>query len=379
MHIGVVAGETSGDALAAGLIGALQQQRPDVRISGIGGPKMSSLGAENLYPMERISIMGLDGLMENLPAILKIRRHVKQHFNHQQIDAFVGVDVPDFNLGLELALRRQGIPTIHYVSPTVWAWRGYRIHKIRRAVDHMLTLFPFEASFYKQHDVPVTCVGHPMADAIPNSDQTSEARSALELNTNQKIIALLPGSRVREIEKMGLLFVEAAARLHQQQPGIHFLVPMASMETRQAFEKLCGEHCKDLSFDVLDGDAHQAIAASDAILVASGTAALETLLFGKPMVVAYRVSTMSYWFVRCFSQVKHYSMPNHLLPSPMVPEFIQNDATPDALANSLLDYLNNPHKVSELQHEFSKVHEQLHGGGSELAAKAVLSTMTASD
>ncbi len=323
--------------------------------------------------------MGLDGLLENLSSILKIRSHVKRHFIDQQIDAFVGVDVPDFNMGLERALRKQGIPAIHYVSPTVWAWRGYRIHKIRRAVDHMLTLFPFEADYYRQHDIPVTCVGHPMADEIPDADQTLEARSALGLNTDQKIVSLLPGSRVREIEKMGLLFVEAALRLHQSHPGSHFLVPMASAQTRQEFETQCRPQLKKLSVDVLEGNARKAIAASDAVLVASGTAALETLLLGKPMVVAYRVSNMSYWFVRSFSQVKHYSMPNHLLPSPLVPEFIQNDATPDNLAGPLVEYLNNPHKVSELRREFSNVHEQLRGGGSELAASTVLSTMSASD
>ncbi len=379
MRIGVVAGETSGDTLGAGLIEALQKKYPDICFSGVGGPKMKALGVQLLYPMERISIMGLDGLFENLLPILKIRRHVKRFFVDERIDAFVGVDVPDFNLGLELALRKHGIPTIHYVSPTVWAWRSYRIHKIRRAVDHMLTLFPFEAEFYSDHGIPVTCVGHPMADEIPNSDHTQEARSALGLNHTQKIVAILPGSRVREIEKLGAIFTEAGLLIQERYPDVHFLVPMASRETRRAFQNLCTSQLRRLSIDILDGNVRQAVAASDAAVVASGTAALETLLLGKPMAVAYRVSAMSYWFVRCFSEVEHYSMPNHLLPSAMVPEFIQHHATPTALAHVICDYLNNPRKVSELQREFSKTHEQLRGGGSELAAQVVVGTIAASD
>lgn len=379
MHIGVVAGETSGDTLGAGLIAALKQQHPEMQFSGIGGPGMSALGAKILYPMEQISIMGLDGLLENFWSILNIRRHIKQHFLTQGIDAFVGVDVPDFNLALELGLRKRGVPTLHYVSPTVWAWRGYRIHKIRRAVNHMLTLFPFETSYYQDHNVPVTCVGHPMADEISCTDQTQNARSTLGLNNDQTVVALLPGSRVREIEKLGPIFIESALQIQQQHSNSRFLMPTASKETKEVLQNLCGSQLSKLSISILDGNARQAVAASDAVLVASGTAALETLLLGKPMVVAYRVSNLSYRFVRFFSRVKHYSMPNHLLPRPIVPEFIQGRVTPGKLAGAILNYLNNPQEVSELRREFSKVHEQMRGGGSKLAAQVVLSTIAASD
>ncbi len=371
MYVGVVAGETSGDYLGAGLIEALRKQAPNLRLAGIGGPRMQALGAKSLFPMDSISIMGIDGLVRSLWHIIKIRRSLARFFVQDPPDVFVGIDVPDFNLGLEERLRRAGIPTVHYVSPTVWAWRGYRIHRIHRAVSHMLTLFPFEADYYRRHGIPVTFVGHPIADEIDEGNQTARARADLGLPADAPVVALLPGSRACELARHAELFVLTARRLHRHRPAVHFVAPFVSAETRGAFEQaLAGGDVLPLT--MVDGQSRHAMAAADVVLLASGTAALEAALLRKPMVVTYRTSLVMKWVVRLFSHVDHYSMPNNLLRRPLIPEILQDQALPENLAAALGAYLDDPARVRDLQQQFAEIHRDLKCGASERAAQVVL-------
>ena len=371
MHVGIVAGEVSGDALGAGVMKAIQARLPTARFTGICGPQMLATGAEQRYSMDSISIMGLDGLLRNLGHIIKIRRELKREFLTQPPDVFVGIDVPDFNLGLEEQLRASGIPTVHYVSPTVWAWRSYRIRKIRRAVSHMLTLFPFEAEYYRRNGVPVTFVGHPVADQIPEYDQTLTARRELEIPNNGPVLALLPGSRTSEVRRLGKLFLNTASQLAKREPSMSFVVPFANRETLAEFEDLA-KQMPQLSMHFVAGDSRKAIACSDLVLLASGTAALEAALLKKPMVVAYKVSVLTYAIVQWFSRVRYYSMPNNLLAEAIVPEFIQNDATVPNLVSALQVYLDNPDRMQYCREQFSTLHQQLRCDANRRAAETVL-------
>jgi lipid-A-disaccharide synthase len=369
-HVGIVAGETSGDNLGAGLVRALGRLVPGVRFSGICGPAMEAAGCTSLFPMEQISLMGLDGLAGSVRRILSIRRKLRSHFVEAGIDLFVGIDVPDFNLSLESSLKRAGIPIVHYVSPTVWAWRGYRIRRIRRVVDHMLALFPFEEDFYNRHGVPVTFVGHPLADEIDNDDRAG-ARRELGLPETVPVVAILPGSRRSEIERLGPPFLGAARRIVAQRPAVRFVVPFASEAVRQRFTALRRETDGALPMLELDGGGRRAMEAADVVLLASGTAALESALLGRPMVVAYRVSPMTYALVRLFSHVRYYSMPNNLLPEPVVPELMQNRATPEALAGAVLEFLDDEQRRTDLAQQFRDLRRQLRGDASSRAAAVV--------
>ncbi|WP_231760030.1 lipid-A-disaccharide synthase [Microbulbifer elongatus] len=369
----MLAGEASGDILGAGLIAALQKRFSSVEVVGIAGPRMLALGAQSLFPMERLSVMGLVEPLKRLPELLKIRRTLREQFIANPPDIFIGIDSPDFNLGLEEALRAAGIPTVHYVSPSVWAWRRGRIKKIARAVDHMLTLLPFEADFYREHQVPVTFVGHPLADEIPLDVDVAEARRALGFTEQDEIVALLPGSRGGEVRLLGPLFLQAALWCQQRRPGLKFVLPAASSERRAQLEQQLAQApaLQELSLTMIDGNSQQALAASDAVLIASGTATLETMLMNKPMVVAYKMAALSY---AIFSRMLHtpwVSLPNLLAHKELVPEILQDDATPEALGAAVLNYFHDPLAGDQLRREFSEMHQELRRNASQKAADAV--------
>ncbi|MCW8128489.1 lipid-A-disaccharide synthase [Microbulbifer halophilus] len=370
LRIGIVAGEASGDILGAGLVAALQKRFPGLQVEGIAGPRMLKLGAQSLFPMERLSVMGLVEPLRRLPELLGIRRTLRRHFIDNPPDLFVGIDSPDFNLSLEQSLKAAGIPTVHYVSPSVWAWRSGRIKKIACAVDHMLTLLPFEADFYREHRVPVTFVGHPLADEIPLQVDTAAAREELGFERDDKVIALLPGSRGGEVKLLGPLFLQAARWCFQRRPELRFVLPAANGQRKAELEKLL-EDFRDLPVTLLDDNSHGAVSAADHVLIASGTATLETMLLKKPMVVAYRMARLSY---AIFSRMLHtswVSLPNLLAQRELVPEILQDDATPENLGAALLQFYDDPLLYDQLQREFDDLHQQLRRNASERAAEAV--------
>ncbi|MDA9983146.1 lipid-A-disaccharide synthase [Gammaproteobacteria bacterium] len=371
MKIGIVAGEPSGDYLGAGLISALARRFPGMEFVGVGGPRMEQAGMNKLYEMERISIMGLDDLLQSLHGILKIRRSLFKIFSERPISIFIGIDVPDFNLGLERRLKDSGIPTVHYVSPTVWAWRGYRIRKIKLAVSHMLTLFPFEARYYEHHGVPVDFVGHPIADEIDDDYDKSNIRGLLNLpQEGHPVVALLPGSRLVELQRLGGLFIEVARTLQKRIEGIKFVAPFANPETRLYFEKLLKKY-PDVPVVVVNGKSRQAMAAADVALLASGTAALEAALLRVPMVVAYKGSWASGALVKLLAHVEHFSMPNHLLENPIVPEFFQSDANVDNLVAAMSRYLLDAERCQAVSRSFGAIMSSLRCNANDRAAKAV--------
>jgi len=371
MKVGIVAGEPSGDYLGAGLINALVQRFPRMDIVGVGGPRMEEAGMKKLYDMERISIMGLDELFRSLHDILKIRKALLKYFSERRISVFIGIDVPDFNLGLEGKLRKSGIPTVHYVSPTVWAWRGYRIRKIKRAVSHMLTLFPFEAEYYQRHGVPVDFVGHPIADEIDVEYDKVHIRKTLSLPpVGRHIVALLPGSRMVELQRLGELFIRVARALQDKIEDIEFVAPFANPETRLYFTSLL-EKNSDVRVVVVDGQSRQVIASADVVLLASGTAALESALLKVPMVVAYKGSWLSGVLVKLLAHVEHFSMPNHLLDEPVVPEFFQSDANVDNLVAAMSRYLIDQEYRRAVSQSFGAIISLLRCDANNRAAQAV--------
>lgn len=367
LTIALVAGEASGDILGAGLMQALKACHPDVRFVGVGGPRMQAEGLDSYFPMERLAVMGLVEVLGRLPELLKRRRRLIRTLIAERPDVFVGIDAPDFNLGVELKLRRAGIRTVHYVSPSVWAWRQKRVLKIRRACDLMLTLFPFEARFYEAQQVPVCFVGHPLADAIPLQAERSAARAALGLPEQGGVVALLPGSRGGEVERLGGLFLDAAERLGALRPGVRFVLPCANAERRAQLEAMLAG--RDLPVRLLDGRSHEALAACDAVLIASGTATLEALLFKRPMVVAYRVAPLTYRILKRLVRSPYISLPNLLAGRLLVPELIQDAASPEALASTLLPLLDDGRAQTD---GFDAIHRTLRRDASARAAEAVL-------
>lgn len=374
MRIGIVAGETSGDLLGAELMQAIKARVPEATFEGIAGPKMIAQGCDALYPAEKLAVMGLIGIGKYME-LRSIRAGLARKLINDPPDIFIGIDAPDFNIGLETRLRKHNIPTVHYVSPSVWAWRQYRLPKIARAIDLMLTLFPFEAKFYEEHKVPVQFVGHPLADMIPLQSDSQAARSELGLPLDKQIIALLPGSRVGEVSRLSDYFVQAAAQCIEQRPGLHFVAPFSNPETRALFEQALLTSAPHLPMTVIDGQSRTAMAAADVVLLASGTATLEAMLLKKPMVVAYRLKPFSYWLAMQLLKVDNYSLPNLLLGRRVIPEIIQDDVTPESLSSAVLYYLDNPEKVADLQLQFSEVHHALRQNASEKAADAVLSVV----
>ncbi len=367
LRIALVAGEASGDILGSGLMQALRAQHPEIEFIGVGGPRMEALGLRSMFPMERLSVMGLVEVLGRLPELLRRRKQLISELIEARPDVFIGIDAPDFNLTVELRLRRAGIRTVHYVSPSVWAWRQKRVLKIRDACDLMLTLFPFEAQFYAEHQVPVRFVGHPLADAIPLQAERGAARAALGLPQDGALVALMPGSRGGEVARLGPLFLDAAERLRSLRPGVAFVMPCASAERRAQLEQMLAQ--RSLPLTLLDGRSHEALAACDAVLIASGTATLEALLFKRPMVVAYRVAGLTYRILKRLVKSPYVSLPNLLAERMLVPELLQDAASADALAETLAPLIDGGSAQTD---GFDVIHRALRRDASQQAAEAVL-------
>jgi lipid-A-disaccharide synthase len=372
----MVAAEASGDQLAAHLLAALQERRPDLRYSGIGGPKMQALGFESMVPMERLGVRGLVEVLRHYREISGIRRQLAVRMLEERPAAFIGVDSSDFNLDLERGLKDAGIPTIQYVSPSIWAWRGWRLRRVVRSVTHLLVLYPFEPALYEKAGLPVTYVGHPLADLIPMNPDKAKARVELRVPVGRRVIALLPGSRRSELHYMADMFVLTARRLLQDLPDAYFVVPTASRETREMFELALRRHqAKDLPLNLMFGHSHEALAAADLALVASGTATLEAALFKTPMVIVYRQSAISSAIMRRMGYVQHVGLPNLLAGESLVPEFLQEKATPGALAEALLALRHDAGAQRRQVEKFHQIHSVLRQNTAQKAADAVLAVI----
>ncbi len=372
LHVGIVAGEASGDLLGAGLIEALREQVPDAIFEGIGGPRMKEAGCFSLYPMEQLSVMGIAEVVRHLPGLLSMRRELGEHFLDNPPDIFIGVDAPDFNLALEHKLKRAGVRTLHYVSPSVWAWRQYRVRKIARSIDCMLTLFPFEERFYREQLLPVRCVGHPLADLLADDVDQAQARQHLGLGTNGELVALLPGSRADEVSRLAAPFIGAAAWCRGHKPDLEFVVPLANDRCRVLFEKELSASRTTIPMTLIEGRSLEAMAAADAVLLASGTATLECMLLKRPMVVAYSLSPLTYRIARLLVKTEYYSLPNLLAQQPVVREVIQDEVTADNLGRELMKLLDNPGHSAEVRAIFSEIHDDLRRDANHNAAQAVL-------
>ncbi|MGN8276897.1 lipid-A-disaccharide synthase [Pseudomonas sp. SMV71] len=371
LRIALVAGEASGDILGAGLMRALKAQHPAVQFIGVGGPLMQAEGLVSYFPMERLSVMGLVEVLGRLRELLARRKKLIETLIAEQPDVFIGIDAPDFTLNIELKLRQAGIKTVHYVSPSVWAWRQKRVLKIREGCDLMLTLLPFEARFYEEKGVPVRFVGHTLADTIPLEADRPVARQLLGL-PDGPLVALMPGSRGGEVSRLGGLFFDAAERLLAKRPDVRFVLPCASPERRAQLEALLAG--RDLPVTLLDGRSHDALAACDAVLIASGTATLEALLFKRPMVVAYRLAPLTFWILKRMVKSPYVSLPNLLAQRLLVPELLQDAATADALADTLAPLIDGG---QEQTRGFDEIHRTLRRDASNQAADAVLTLIGA--
>ena len=377
-RVGMVAAEASGDLLAAHLIAALRARRPGLRFSGIGGPRMIAEGFESHVPIEKLGVRGYAEVLRHYREIMGIRRRLRDRLLAERPAAFIGVDSSDFNLDLERALKEAGIPAIQYVSPSIWAWRGWRKRRIARSVTHVLAIFPFEPKLYEEVGVPVTYVGHPLADVIPMEPDKAKARAELRVPPGRRVFAFLPGSRRSELHYMADLFVQTAKRLLQERADAHFIVPTASRATREMFEAALRRHeARDLPLTLLFGHSHDALAAADIALVASGTATLETALFKTPMVIVYRQSPVTWALMRRMLYLPYIGLPNILAGEALVPEFVQDKATPGALANALLELLQDRDAQRRQVAKFRDIHALLRQNTAQRAADAVLEVIDA--
>lgn len=371
--ISMVAGETSGDMLAARLLSGLRPRLPDSLMHGIGGPRMAEQGFVNDWPMDKLSVRGLFEVLMHYREISGIRKNLKQQLLAEKPDVFIGVDAPDFNLDLEIDLKRAGIPTIHYIGPSIWAWRGGRIKKIAEAVSHMLVIFPFEEQIYRDAGIPVTYVGHPLAQVIPMEIDTAAAREELGLDPRFKVVAILPGSRISEIKYNTEAFVGAAKLLIQRDPNLQIVVPMAGNKQRSYYIKLVvAARLEGVPILLIDGRSHTAIAAADAVLVASGTASLEVALFKKPMVIAYKMMEASWQILKHMGYQPWVGLPNILEKEFVVPEFLQSAATPEAMADAIWLQLNDDNMQKNLKNRFTAMHHSLLRDTANISAQAVL-------
>lgn len=369
--IGLVVGEMSGDTLGAGLMREIKKSYPHAHFLGIGGEKMIAEGFHSLFPMERLAVMGIVDVLKRLPELLVIRHKLKTLFLEYPPDVFIGIDAPDFNLNLELALRKKDVKTVHYVSPSVWAWRQGRVNKIAKAVDLMLTLLPFEARFYEKHSVPVRFVGHPLADQIMFEDSQESARETFGYDENQVLVALLPGSRASEINYMGPVFIETVKWCLQRRPELEFIIPAANSARKIQLLQLLSKEAQDLPIRIVEGQAQKVMAACDVVLLASGTATLEAMLLKKPMVVAYKWGVITHAIISRMLKTEYFSLPNLLVGRELVPELLQDQVTAERLGTTLLSVMT-PENKQILLEQFSEVHQVLRRDGDKLAAEAVL-------
>ncbi|MGB7816270.1 MAG: lipid-A-disaccharide synthase [Methylotenera sp.] len=375
--IAIVAGEASGDLLGCHLIRALKAQRSDLSFIGIAGPKMMGEGAKSLFPLEKLSVRGYVEVITHLYGLLKLRRRLLKQLLAEKPDIFIGVDAPDFNFWLERKLKQRGIPAIHYVSPSIWAWRGGRMGKIKRSVSHILALFPFEPALYEAAKVPVTYVGHPLADELPLDPNQQAARETLKLEPSALIVAMLPGSRQSEVKQHADLFVKTAQRISLENENAQFLVPLITRKTREIFEHAIHQHYLQhpeqvLNIQLLFGHAHDAMEAADLVIVASGTATLEAALLKKPMVITYRMPRLSWWILKRMNYLPYVGLPNILAGRFIVPELLQDAATPQNLADTAIKLLNDTNHLEEIKREFTNIHLSLKQNSAEKAAKAIL-------
>ncbi|HET8816466.1 MAG TPA: lipid-A-disaccharide synthase [Pseudidiomarina sp.] len=375
--IAIIAGEHSGDTLGAELMRALRDRIPTCQFIGVGGPKMTAQGLTSYVPMEDLAVMGLAEVLTSLPQLLRHRRAILSRLIQANPDVFIGIDAPDFNLPIERKLKAADIPTVHYVSPSVWAWRQGRIHGIKAATHHVLCLLPFEKAFYEEHHAPATFVGHPLADSLPLLDWNIEAvnhrqltaRTELGLATVAPVVGLLPGSRAGEIARLAPIYLQAATLLQQAYPGIQFVTPMVSATRREQFMTVVKNVAPELSITVVDGDAHTAMQAADVIIVTSGTVTLEAMLLGTPMVVAYNFSWLTFQFIKRLFKAPFFSLPNLLAQRKLVPELVQDEVKPDALVEQVRTLLD--HDQTGLRREFCALHSKLQQNASAEAARVV--------
>ena len=376
MRIAIVVGETSGDMLGIGLMKALKKHYPDATFEGIGGPLMEAEGFKSFVPMERLAVMGLVEILGRLFELLKVRKKLVQNWQKNPPDVFIGIDAPEFNTQLEYKLKQSGIKTVHYVSPSVWAWRPKRIHKIKKSVDLMLTLFPFEAKFYQQHDVPVTFVGHNLADSIPFDNHADDAREVFHFEKDEKVVCLMPGSRGSEVEKLCPVFIQTAELVFKHNPNVRFLLPAANKVRLQQIEQLIENLKPTAKIEVVEGNSKTCMQASDVILLASGTATLEGMLLKKPMIVSYIVSPITAMIMRRLLKQEFISLPNLLAGREVVPEILQEQATAENLAKAVNERIEDENLIHQLQETFLFIHKQLKRGANEQAALAVVNLLT---
>ncbi|PHP93736.1 lipid-A-disaccharide synthase [Pantoea agglomerans] len=377
LTIALVAGETSGDILGAGLIRALKARHPDARFVGVAGPLMQAEGCEAWYEMEELAVMGIVEVLGRLRRLLTIRRDLTRRFTELQPDVFVGIDAPDFNITLEGNLKRTGIRTIHYVSPSVWAWRQKRVFKIGRNTDLVLAFLPFEKAFYDRYNVPCRFIGHTMADAMPLQPDKLAARRHLGIADAALCLALLPGSRGAEVEMLSADFLKTAQLLRRHYPALEIVVPLVNARRREQFEKIKAETAPELPMHLLDGQGREAMIASDAALLASGTAALECMLAKCPMVVGYRMKPATFWLAKRLVKTPYVSLPNLLAGRELVKELLQDECQPEALATALDPLLHAGPERETLLQTFHELHQQIRWNADEQAADAVLELVNA--
>jgi lipid-A-disaccharide synthase len=369
-RVAMVAGEASGDLLAGLLLGGLKARWPGLGSAGIGGPKMAAQGFEAWWPHDKLAVRGYVEVLRHYREIAGIRERLAERLLRERPDAFIGVDAPDFNLGLEARLKASGIKSIHFVSPSIWAWRGARIKKIGRSVDHMLCLFPFEPALYEAEGIAATYVGHPLADAIPLEVPRAAGRAALGLGEDEVVVALLPGSRRSEIQYIAPRLLEAAAHMHRLRPTLRFVLPVVPGLWGMV-EPLVARHAAGTAVQLVDGHSHEALAACDVVLVASGTATLEAALFKRPMVIAYHMHWLSWQIMKRMKYQPWVGLPNILLRDFAVPELLQDEATPAKLAHAALAWLDDPARCKALAARFQALHQELRRNTAQAATDAI--------
>jgi lipid-A-disaccharide synthase len=373
MRIGLVAGESSGDLLGAGLIRAIRQQFPDAVFEGVAGPQMLAAGCDQWEPAESLAVFGLIEPLAHLPRLLRLRKNLLDRWTASPPDVFVGIDAPDFNLGLEKRLRTAGIKTVHYVSPSIWAWRAGRTKTVKAAADKVLCILPFEKALYDAVQVDATFVGHPKADSTPAVVDVSATRQALGIDAKE-VVAILPGSRASEIKNLGEVFVAAAASIAAARGDVCFVTPVAAPALRATIEAQIAAAGLTDRFVLLDGDSERAMISADVVLLASGTAALESALLAKPTVAAYRIGKLTYAILE-FTSLKnmvHFTLPNLLMDTPLIPEFIQDDVEPAAIARAVIELLDNPDRRQIIADRFARLRTELAQNTDQRAADAVI-------